>query len=119
MNGISYLLDTNIIIGMYQRNVEVMALMQAKHVNISQCAYSGITRMELLSFPGITEKEELAIKNLLDRRAHLSVSPIVEELTIQFRRLNKTKLPDAIIAATAKAHAIELLTLDKKLSSKL
>ncbi|MGZ5006347.1 MAG: type II toxin-antitoxin system VapC family toxin [Methylobacter sp.] len=119
MNGINYLLDTNIIIGMYQKNLDVIALMQDKQINISQCAYSSITRMELLSFPGITGNEELAIKSLLDRMAHLNVSPIVEEQTIQFRRQHQTKLPDAIIAATAKAHGIELLTLDKKLSSKL
>ncbi len=119
MNGISYLLDTNIIIAMYQKSAEVIALMQAKQINISQCAFSGITRMELLSFPGITENEEQAIESLLDRMTHLSVSPIIEDLTIQFRRQHQTKLPDAIIASTAKAHAIELLTLDKKLSSKL
>jgi hypothetical protein len=119
MNGISYLLDTNIIIAMYQKSAEVIALMQAKQINISQCAFSGITRMELLSFPGTTENEEQAIESLLDRMTHLSVSPIIEDLTIQFRRQHQTKLPDAIIASTAKAHAIELLTLDKKLSSKL
>ena len=64
MNGISYLLDINIIIGMYQKSAEVMALMQTKQVSISQCAYSGITRMELLSFPGITEIEEQAFNRL-------------------------------------------------------
>lgn len=78
MNGISFLLDTNIIIGMYQKSEEVMALMQAKQVSISQCAYSGITRMELLSFPGITENEERTIKSLLDRMAYLSVSLLLK-----------------------------------------
>jgi predicted nucleic acid-binding protein len=38
---------------------------------------------------------------------------------INFRYTHKTKLPDSIIAATAKYHQIELVTLDKKLASKL
>ncbi|WP_254258063.1 DNA-binding protein [Methylobacter tundripaludum] len=71
--------------------------MQAKKINISQCAFSGITRMELLSFPGITENEEQAIESLLDRMTHLSVSPIIEDLTIQFRRQHQTKLPERLL----------------------
>jgi predicted nucleic acid-binding protein len=119
MNGIKYLLDTNIIIGMYQRNEAVMTLMQGKQVGISQCAYSLITRIELLSFPGITASEEQAITNLLNRMAHLGITQAVEELAIQFRRQHQTKIPDSIIAATAQAYDIELLTLDKKLQAKL
>ncbi len=119
MNGINYLLDTNIIIGMYQRSEAVITLMQGKQVNISQCAYSIITRIELLSFPGITASEEQAITNLLNKMTHLSITRTVEKLAIQFRRQHQTKLPDSIIAATAQAYDIELLTLDKKLQAKL
>ncbi len=49
---------------------------------------------------------------------YLAISPIIEGLTIQFRHQHCVKLPDAIIAGTAKAHNIELLTLDKKLAAK-
>ncbi|MGZ8158809.1 MAG: PIN domain-containing protein [Methylobacter sp.] len=38
---------------------------------------------------------------------------------MQFRHQHRVKLPDAIIAATATAHGIKLLTLDKKLAVKL
>jgi predicted nucleic acid-binding protein len=41
------------------------------------------------------------------------------ECGINFRYTHKTKLPDSIIAATAKYHQIELVTLDKKLANKL
>jgi len=119
MNGVKYLLDTNIILGMYQHSTTVIALMQSKQVGISQCAYSTITRMELLGFVGITDHEERTVKALLDRMTHLSLTPDIEELTIQFRRQHQTKLPDAIIAATAEAYGLELLTLDKKLQAKL
>jgi hypothetical protein len=59
------------------------------------------------------------LKYLLERMTYLAISPIIEDLTIQFRHQYCVKLPDAIIAATAKAYGIELLTLDKKLAAKL
>ena len=51
--------------------------------------------------------------------SYLAITPTIEERTIQFRRQHQTKLPDAIIAATAQTHGLELLTLDKKLQAKL
>jgi hypothetical protein len=74
--------------------------------------------MELPSFPNITEAEEQAIKSLLLLMTNWSISPIIEDIAIDFRR-HHTKLPDSIIAATAKAHQVELLTLDKNLANKL
>jgi len=117
MNGINYLLDTNIIIGLLKGNSQAVNLTQG--INLSVCAFSAITRMELLGFVGITDHEERTVKALLDRMTHLSLTSAIEELTIQFRRQHRTKLPDAIIAATAQAHGLELLTLDKKLQAKL
>jgi predicted nucleic acid-binding protein len=49
---------------------------------------------------------------------HLSLTPMIEDLTIQIRRQHRLKLPDAIIAASAKAHSLALLTLDKELAAK-
>jgi predicted nucleic acid-binding protein len=83
------------------------------------CEFSAISRMELLSYPDLTMDEEQAINRLLDRMTHLAISPLIEDLTIQFRHQHRVKLPDAIIAATATAHGIKLLTLDKKLAVKL
>lgn len=119
MNGIKYLLDTNIIIGMYQHNETIFNLFQTNHVKISECAYSAITRIELLSFPSLTEFEKTALTALLDRMAYLSLSLMIENEAITFRQRHNTKLPDSIIAATARCHHLELLTLDKKLAAKL
>ena len=101
MNGIEYLLDTNIIIGVIKGNDSV------------------ITRMELLGFSGITEYEERTFKVLLSKMTRLSLNEDIEYATIQLRKQRRIKLPDAIIAATAIAYNLELLTLDKDLSSKL
>lgn len=119
MNGLKYLLDTNIFIGLYQQNPTVLECLETKHIKVNECAFSAITRIELLSYPALTAQNELAIASLLNRMSYLALTPEIEKETIAFRRIHQTKLPDAIIAATAKYHKLELLTLDKKLAKKL
>ncbi len=119
MSGLKFLLDTNIIIGMYHKTSEVKDMLQDRRVVIEQCAYSAITRMELLGFPDITNFEQHAIKSLLHKMVRIAVSEDIEVATIAFKQRHKVKLPDAIIAATASTHNLELLTLDKDLRSKL
>jgi predicted nucleic acid-binding protein len=119
MNGIKYLLDTNIVIGLLQRDLIILDILNDKQIQIGECAYSAITRMELLSFPSITRTEKEAIVFLLNRMTYLTITPAIENETISFRYTHKTKLPDSIIAATTKHHGLELVTLDKKLANKL
>lgn len=119
MNGVKFLLDTNIIIGLYESNPDVLALLKNKRVSIQSCAYSAVSRMERLSFPALTPPDKQSIELLLARMAYLAITTEVENETIAFRSLHKTKLPDSIIAATAKHSQLELLTLDKKLAAKL
>lgn len=119
MSGINYLLDTNIIIGLYENQPAVLQLLQTRQIKIQQCAYSAITRMELLSFPALSEQEKQVIESLLARMTYLAITTEVENETIAFRREHKTKLPDSIIASTARQARIELLTLDQKLAGKL
>jgi predicted nucleic acid-binding protein len=119
MNGIKYLLDTSIIITLLQRDSIILDMLKDKQVQINECAYSAVTRMELLSFPSISFSEKEAIKFLLSQMTYLMITPAIEDETISFRCIHKTKLPDSIIAATAKCHQIELITLDRKLASKL
>ena len=64
---------------------------------------------------------KMSIRKLLKlfHARSLAITTDIENETIQFRLGNKAKLPDSIIAATAKHHQLELLTLDKKLTNKL
>jgi len=119
MNGIKYVLDTNIFIGLLEHNSIVLDLFETKQIKMSECSYSAITRMELLSYPSLSLQEKQAIESLLDRMTYLAMTSEIENETIEFRRIHKTKLPDSIIAATAKHYQFELLTLDKKLANKL
>ncbi|MDP1559245.1 MAG: type II toxin-antitoxin system VapC family toxin [Nitrosomonas sp.] len=116
MSGIKYLLDTNIIIGFYQHHPAILEVLQARQIRTHECAYSSITRMELLSYPAITARETQAIETLLVRMTYLAITSDIEDKTIEIRRNQQIKLPDSIIAATAQHHQLELLTLDKKLA---
>ena len=116
MNGIKYLLDSNIILGIIKGNPD--AGIKLKGINLKACAYSSVTRMELLGFPDITTNEIKIISSLLSQMAQLSIDSAIEDKTIDLKQQHRIKLPDAIILATAINHNIELLTLDKKLENK-
>ena len=86
MNGIDYLLDTNFILGLLKSSPDTLALINDRRIGAQQCAYSAITRMELLGFPGITSAEELLIQDRLARLTYLPISPAVEDVAIRLRR---------------------------------
>ena len=69
--------------------------------------------MEWLSFSGITESEENNIKSLLLDCNEINISDEIKEKTIEIRKKYKTKLPDAIVAASAIVNNIPLITADK------
>lgn len=117
MNGsVKFLLDTNVIIGLLKANPAAVALVRDRGLSLAQCAYSSITRMELLGFPEITRTEQQTISDLLTRLTRCPVTLAVEDAAITLRCKRRFKLPDAIIVATAKTFNLELLTLDKDLA---
>ena len=78
----------------------------------SRLAVSSITFMELLSYSMITEQEEQIIRAFLKGCELIQLNDDIMEQTIQLRKTYKIKLPDAIIAATAKEFNIPLITAD-------
>jgi len=119
MSGVKYLLDTNFILGMLKSTPEVLAILTTKGLLASQCAFSAVTRMELLGYPDITVDEDALIRQRLAQFRYLAISPAVEEKAIQLRRIRRIKLPDALIAATALCHGLQLMTMDFGLQSVL
>ncbi len=117
MNGINCLLDTNVILGIIKGNAD--SGRKLKGIDLQNCAYSSVTRMELLGFPNITQDEIKIISALLGQMTQVSIDRAIEDKTINLKQRHRIKLPDAIILATAINHKIELLTLDKKLANKL
>lgn len=84
---------------------------------MANSAVSQITRIELLSYPRLSINEEQSIRAFLDACEMLSLSARVEDETIAIRRSAGLKLPDAIVAATARVHGLSLVTLDKTLKN--
>jgi len=74
MSGIEYLLDTNFILGMLKSTPAVTEVFNTNPLRASQCAYSAVTRMELLGFPGITPDEESVIRSALEKFTYMPIS---------------------------------------------
>ncbi|MBF0180497.1 MAG: type II toxin-antitoxin system VapC family toxin [Magnetococcales bacterium] len=112
MNGVDWLLDSNVVIGLLKGNAEAVSLAEFQKLVLSRCAVSQITRMELLGFPGLTESEEQRILAFLNDCRVVLLDEAIERQAIRLRRTGLFKLPDAIIAATAILWKLKLVTLD-------
>ena len=107
MNGISFVADTNALIYLLNGNPCMTPYLDQRLV------YSVISEMELLSYSGITESEENSIKSLLADCEEIALSAAIKEKTIELRKKYRTKLPDAIDAASAIVKGLPLITADK------
>jgi len=108
MSGIDFLIDTNIAIYVLEGYPLPKGLMQCS------VAVSVISEMELLGKKDIATDKEIAIRNLLSDCEMLQFSNNIKEITIALKKQFSIKLPDAIIAATAKYYDIPLVTADKE-----
>lgn len=118
MIGIKFLLDTNFVIGVLKDYPDAITLLNNEQLSFENCAISQITRMELLSYPQLQDDEERLIRDFLTNLLILKIDDAVEQYAIKFRRTQRVKLPDAIIAATANVYGLKLLTLDQELAAK-
>lgn len=99
------LLDTNI----------VLYFLGGRLVNplpSGQYFISVITEIELFSYPSLTLEEETQIIDFLNKITIIGIDSNIKNLTIAFRKQYKLRLPDAIIAATAKSLNATLFTND-------
>jgi predicted nucleic acid-binding protein len=115
VSGIKFLLDTNVIIGLLKNTPAALELVQENGLRPRFAAISQITKIELLGYQGITPDEEKAIQAFLGSVTVFGIDSAIEAKTIELRKSRKVKLPDALVAATALANGLQLLTLDKTL----
>lgn len=94
------LVDTDVLID-HLRGARAFAPESAR------VSYSTITRTEL--FAG-RASEEAAVRTLLDPFREIAVDRAVAELGGRLRREHGVRIADALIAATALTHELELLT---------
>ena len=76
---------------------------------------SVISELELLSHPGLEHDSEDKIRSFLLELTVLQLNPEICRATIELRKRYRLKLPDAIIAATAKTLEADLVTNDQSL----
>jgi hypothetical protein len=79
-------------------------------LNRHRAAVSAITRAEVLT--GAAEEDQAACMRLLDRFPTLSVDRETADSAAALRRSNRLKLPDALQAALAIQHGLQLVTRD-------
>ena len=106
MNPTKYLADTNAFIYLLQKHPGIQPLLQAEWV------YSFITEIELLGKPGIKPMEVKLVRNMLLTSRKVGYDESINERTILLKQEFNTKTPDAIIAGTALALGLPLLTAD-------
>ncbi len=107
------LFDTNAIVSYMQGLAPVVDFID--NLTAGGRFISVITRMELLSFPGIAAREEEAIHRFLGDLDVIPLNEAVENAAIAIRRTVRLKLPDAIVAATALTLNATLITSDQRL----
>ena len=80
---------------------------------------SVVTRMELLADPKHTDESQKEAADFIETLSVIPLTEAIEHEAIAIRRFGKPrpKLPDAIIAATAKVLNVPLVTLDGDLSN--
>jgi predicted nucleic acid-binding protein len=110
----NYLLDTNFVINYFNGIFSDDAAKFTDSVINDLTYVSVITRMELLSLQSLKPKDEEVIKEFIFDSTVFSLEENIITKTILLRRTNKIKLPDAIIAATAIVHNLQLITHNLK-----
>lgn len=104
--GKKYLIDSNVLIEFLGQsfptevNKKLIAIMD-KEFNISF-----INRIEVLGY-ALSDKNE---EDFIDTSSIYYIDDEIINRTIQLRRDNKIKVPDAIVAATAMVYGLTLLT---------
>jgi len=111
MSGSKIFIDTNIVIYLLNGDETLKNFLNKKEIYISF-----ITELELLSFPGITSNERIIIKKFISDCHVVVFNTKMKEVIVSLKSQHKTKLPDAIIAASAMVESLSFLTADKGFS---
>lgn len=116
MSGNRYLLDTNAIIQLLKGHPE-LALLASK---ADFLAASVIADLEFLSFRGLSDADAALYRAFRSRIWIFDVpsdDPLFTRTVVEARKTFNLKLPDAIIAATARANDLTVLTADDHFKS--
>ena len=96
---------------LFDTDVFVDHLRGARRLPDSSGYYSVITRAEL--FAG-DEEDEPAVRALLALHTEIPVDANIAERAGRLRRASTIRMPDALLAATALEHGLELMTRNRR-----
>lgn len=100
------LLDSNIII--YSAKREHAELRHFLNENLY--SVSAVSRIEVLGYHLLAGKEREYLEKFFDAASVLTISDSVVTQAVQLRQIRRMSLGDAIVAGTALAHQLELVT---------
>jgi hypothetical protein len=109
MERTQYLIDTNIVIDYLGERLPASGMAFMNRVFDNLPLVSVITKIEILGFKAPGEYEQL-LNNFMQDVTVLNLTDDIVAASINIQKNYKTKLPDAIIAATALVHGLTLLT---------
>jgi predicted nucleic acid-binding protein len=109
MSGKQILVDTNILLYLLKGNDTLEDLLQGKTIYLSF-----VTELELLGLKRLSAEEENQIQALLSDCVIVPLNNSINQKYVELRRSYHLKLADALIAATAIASNLPLITADKQ-----
>jgi predicted nucleic acid-binding protein len=112
--GRKILIDTNIAIGYIGNHLNIQLMDKLDNLFNSQYHTSVINKIELLGYPNLDKNEEDKFNLFINHSVIHQIDNKTIEITIEIRKKNKIKLPDAIIAATCLVNGLDILTLNIK-----
>ncbi len=113
MEQLQYLIDTNAVIDYLGNKLPASSMDFMNMVVDSVPIVSVITKIELLGFDAPEEHYQL-LTNFINDATVMNLTDNVVETSIEIRKKHKTKLPDAIIAATALVY--DLVVVSRNIS---
>lgn len=108
MSGNSLLIDTNIALYLLNGDSTIAELLDGRTVYVSF-----VSELEPLGFQDLNVEDRLPIVEMLSNCVIVDLNQSIKEITIDLKQNFRLKLPDAIIAATAKYMNLPLLSADK------
>ncbi len=108
MSGNSILIDTNIALYLLNGDNTIAELLNGKDVYLSF-----ISELELLGFQDLRDEDVPLIEEFLNSCIIVDLNQAIKKITIELKRAQKIKLPDAIIAATSKYMNLPLISADQ------
>jgi len=99
-------LDSNVIIEASKQMIDT----QATFAEYQELLISVVSYVEVMGFEFANKDEKAFIEHILQQFPVVDINKTIADITVEYRKKRKIKLPDAFILATAKHLQADLLT---------